>query len=326
MNANDFYKQLNTGTISGAYLFHGEDEFFKLAALRNAEYSIPEEIRAFNLNTVNNATLETIVSCCETLPVMNPFSLVIVRELASKIDAKALIDYIPRLPMDTVLIIAVSGKLDAKSALLKAFAQMGREVYFQEPSEYDAAKWCVFEANRRGVMLHDNTARAFIGKVGTDMSFVNNELTKLIDLVGEGGTITPQTVSFVSISNIDAEVFDAINCFTYGKVREGMRSLGALVESEGDCTRIVGALLASFKRILTARSLLDTGLDVKSAAAKMDGKPYGNEKACAIAKKYSFDALAELVGRLSLVIFNERSGGADAKSALGSIMMGFDWK
>lgn len=326
MKYNDLMKSITQGSLSGAYLLHGVDEFFKLAALKSAEKSMPEDVRAFNISILNNADMNAITSSCETLPVMHPFTLVIVRELAPKLDAQALIDYVQKLPGETVLLIAVTGKLEASNKLYKAFSASGREVLFDEPSEYDAARWCILEANRAGVMLHDQTARAFISKVGTDMPTVNNELKKLIDLVGEGGIITAQTVSLCSVSNIDAEVFDAINCFTAGKVKDGMRSLNALIEQESDCSRIIGALLSSFKRILTARSLLDTGLAPKAAAAKMDGKPYGNEKACAIAKKYSFDSLADLVGRLSLVIFEERSGGADAKSAIGSIMLGFDWK
>ena len=70
---------------------------------------------------------------------------------------------------------------------------------------------------------------------------------------------------------------------------------------------------------------MDAGLSVKAAAAKLPGKSYPNEKACAAAKKYSAAALAKLVEAVSLALYEERTGGTDSAEKTENALASFPW-
>ena len=189
----------------------------------------------------------------------------------------------------------------------------------------DIIKWCMKTANKQGAALDSDTARTFAGLVGTDMTAISNELQKLIDTVGPGGTITRDTISRCTVGSIEFQVFAMIDCFTAGKVRDGMRALHGLLEDRDAALGIASFLESRFKLMLEGRKLMDGGLSAQTAAAKLEGNRYANTKACTAAKKYSSAKLAELVGNLANVGYGVVSGGAAAVDALEKIMAGFEW-
>ena len=325
MKYRDFLKLLDINTVHGAYLLHGEDEFFKEICLRSCEELISSDARVFDLRVLHDADRDSIMEACEMLPLLSPCAVVVVKGLASGADGKELVEYLEALPQTTALFIGVKGELDPKSKLLGFFSQSGGEVLFDRPDASEAASWCVFTATRLGAVLDRSVANTLVGLVGTDMVRLSNELQKAVDRVGSGGVITPDIISSSTVGNIEFKVFDAINCLTGAKTVDGLRALHALLSEKDDQPIIVGALLSNFRRMLEGKRLMDSGLSVKAAAAKMQGKSYPNEKACAAAKKYSAKSLSELVSSLSLALYEQRSGGADAAEAIESAIAAFDW-
>lgn len=75
-----------------------------------------------------------------------------------------------------------------------------------------------------------------------------------------------------------------IDCFTAGKVRDGMRALHGLLEDRDAALGIASFLESRFKLMLEGRKLMDGGLSAQTAAAKLEGNRYANTKACTAAK------------------------------------------
>ena len=229
------------------------------------------------------------------------------------------------MPESSILLINIKGAADSKNSLVKRLRSEGRAVEFDELPLSDIIKWCMKTANKQGAVLDSDTARTFAGLVGTDMTAISNELQKLIDTVGPGGTITRDTISRCTVGSIEFQVFAMIDCFTAGKVRDGMRALHGLLEDRDAALGIASFLESRFKLMLEGRKLMDGGLSAQTAAAKLEGNRYANTKACTAAKKYSSAKLAELVGNLANVGYGVVSGGAAAVDALEKIMAGFEW-
>lgn len=328
MNHNDFFKLISSGSMSGAYFLHGEEEFVKEAAVGRASEMIPEDMRAFNLTVLYNASVERIIECCETLPVFTERSLIILRETPSAAaDATRLIEYLGNIPETTVLLIVKKGKADERSALVKFFAKNQREVLFAPLEETDIIKWCMKTAVQKGVVLEKESARTLVGLVGSDMTTVSNELSKAIDYVGPGGKITADVISRTAVSNIEFKLFTTLDCFTAGKVRDGMTGLHGLLTQDRDAPlSIAGFLESRFKLMLQGKVLMERGkLSPKAAASKMEGSSYANEKACRAASKYSIEQLSGLVKELSLVNYARITGGEDPVAAIEKIMISFNW-
>ena len=326
MNHTDFFKLISSGALTGAYFLHGEEEFVKESAVRRVSELVPEEFRAFNLTLLHDAALDRIIESCETLPVFSDRSVVILRGLASSVDTAKLTEYLLRLPETTLLLIVVQGKADERSALVKFFIKQGKDVCFNALEERDVIKWCMKTAVSNGVSLDQNAARTFVGLVGTDMTSISNELQKAIDSVGPGGTITAEVISRTTIGNIEYQIFGMLDCFTAGKVKDGMRALHNMLEQDRDAPlSIAGFLESRFKLMLIGKKLMETGLSPKAAAARMEGNSYGNEKSCRAAAKYSVEELTKLVSDISLVNYKRISAGEDPIRSIERIMIGFNW-
>lgn len=326
MNHNDFFKLINNGTLSGAYFLHGDEEFVKDSAVRQVCDLIPEDMRAFNLTILDNAEVERIAECCETLPVFTEKSIVILRELPSAAETQRFIEYLDTMSETTILLIVKKGKADERSALLKHFTKNMRDVVFAPLEEKDIIKWCMKTAVQQGVSLDQNAARTFVGLVGGDMTTINNELKKAIDYVGPGGSITAEVISKTAIGNIEFQLFTTLDCFTSGKVKDGMKGLHGLLTQDRDAPlSIAGFLESRFRLMLTGKKLMDNGLAPRAAAAKMEGSSYANEKACRAASKYSTEKLSELVKEISLVGYRRITAGEDAINSIEKIMISFPW-
>lgn len=325
MDYNAFFNGIKASSLNGAYLLHGEEEFVKDSALQQVQSLISPDMRIFNVTSLTDAVEGEVFDACETLPLFGEKKLVICHGISSEADTEKLIGYFAHIPDFTLLIIAIRGTLQEKSKLLKFFRSIDHDVIFPSLNENDVIKWCMSYAVRNGVALDKNTARSFVGLVGTDMTSVSNELQKAIDMVGEGGVISNDIISKCTVGNIEVRIFEMLDCFTNGKVKDGMGLLHVLLEDENEVLGIASFLESRFRLMLEGRALMDTGLSVSAAASKMEGSRYANEKACKAAKKYTVDKLADLVSSLSDVGYTMMRGGVRASSLLESIMLSFVW-
>lgn len=325
MDYNAFFNGIKASSLNGAYLLHGEEEFVKSSALQTVQSLISPDMRTFNVTMITDASESEVFDACETLPLFDDKKLVICHGISPEADTDKLIEYFKHIPDFTLLIIEIRGMLQEKSKLLKFFKSIDHDVLFSSLSESEVIKWCMSFAVLNGVALDWNTARSFVGLVGTDMTSVSNELQKAIDMVGEGGVITNDIVSKCTVGNIEVRIFEMLDCFTNGKVKDGIGLLYVLLEDENEALGIASFLESRFRLMLEGRALMDTGLSVSAAASKMEGSRYANEKACKAAQKYSVNKLAHLVSSLADVGYTMMRGGVRASALLESIMLSFAW-
>lgn len=326
MTYNDFFAKIESGELSGAYMFHGDEEFVKNSALNGVRRIVPEETGDFNITVLTEPSEDDIINSSETLPLFSDRKLVICHGLSSAADPDSLIEYFNRIPEFTVLIMDMKGVMQEKSKLLKYFKSLDREVLFSELPEGEVIKWCMKTAVKNQAALDRSTARTFVGLVGTDMTRVSNELQKACDMVGPGGVITPEIISKCTVSNVEVRIFEMLDCFTSCKVKDGMALLGILLEDENEALGIASFLESRIKLMLEGKELMEGGrLSPASAAAKMEGSRFANEKACKAASKYSADELSGLVMALADVGYRMMSGGNKASVMIKTIMLSFKW-
>ena len=327
MNYKEFYKLINSGSLNGAYLLHGEEEYVKSSAVKRVQDKIPAEFRTFNLAVLYEPDLKKLVEACETLPVFTDRTYVVVKELGNGADTKKLMDYIGSMSPTTVLLIVKKGELDRKNALLAAFKKLNREVLFARIDVLDAVKWCLKTAGANNVRIDEQTARAFVDTVSTDMTAVSSELEKLIDRVGPGGVITQETILETSIGSIENKTFGMLDLFLKGRTADGMRSLRLLLNEVSSAPiRMAGFLQSRVRQMLKARLLMDQGMNPQAAAAKLDGNLNANKYICRDAGRYTTEGLRDLLSRLSLVSYNNITGRMNTENSLENIMLTFDWR
>ncbi len=325
MNYNDFFRLINKKELSGAYLMYGSEEFVKNSAISAAQNMIDEPVRIFNISTLTDPSIDAITEACETLPLFSEKKLVICYGLQNIPDPEPLLKYIDNVPESSILLIVVRGEVQERSKLLKAFKNIGHDVNFAELSQAEVIKWCMSYAVKNGAALDKNTAAVFVGLVGVDMTCVSNEMKKLVDLVGDGGVITPDVVSNCTISNVEVRIFEMLDCFLNKKIGDGMKSLHLLLQDENEALGIAAFLESRFKLMLEGKILMSEGNTVSQAVSKMEGSKYANEKACRAAVKYSVEQLSNLVTELADVGYKMMTSGIKVSTMVETIMLKFKW-
>ena len=302
-----FFKNIKSNTLSGAYLMHGEEEFIKDSALKALKDTLDEVSRELNLQTLENPTADEIISACETLPFFAERRMVICRSIPTDSEGKKIAEYLPSMPQSTLLVFFIRGKARETAALAKAVKAHGTVVEFKECSQQDAIKWVMQQQKRLNVTITDAAARHIVNLAGTDMSALNNELTKAAGYVGPGNELTRVAISKCVTRSLEVRIFDMQDYFLAGKAQDGLRAYRTML-SEGESPFGIAAFMENrFKAILTARTYIDKGLN-RDRVLALTGNSYPAKKAYEAALKYSRTEIIDIVRRFANVGYLQVSG------------------
>ena len=330
-----FFKNLKAGNISGAYIFHGEEEFIKDSALASLVASLDDATRELNMQVLQTFDPDEIIAACETLPFFAERRLVVCKDLpgpkasknakdteedsksSSKDDAgKKIAAYIPNLPSTTLLLFFVRGKANGTTALVKAIKASGNLVDFDPCKPDEAEKWVLQRAKKLNVTITPAAAHHLVNLAGTDLSLLSSEFSKAAAYAGFGNEVTKEHISACVIRNLEVQVFDMIEYFQHGKAQDGLRSYKRML-ADGESAFGMAALLESnFKRMLAARELMDKGVNKANAVQRMGGSPYSARKAYETAVSYSRSDIIQNIRRFANVGYLQVSGQQSAESAL----------
>jgi len=89
----------------------------------------------------------------------------------------------------------------------------------------------------------------FIETCGTSMLVLINEIRKLIEYVGSGGTITNKDIEKLSIKELDSVIFDLTDSLGQKKTADALRILNELIYNKEPIQKILITLYNHFRKI-----------------------------------------------------------------------------
>lgn len=286
MDYMTFFKSIKAGSLKGAYALHGEEEFVKESALKSLTSSLDETTRDLNLQVLEKADADELISACETLPFFGERRIVICKALPADSDAKKLLAYMPNMPGYTLLIFFIRGKANEKLGIVKALKAENRLVDFVPFRDYEAARWVYQQGKRLNVTITEAAAKHIVGLAGTDIATLNNELTKAADYVGRGNELTREAISACVTRSLEVRIFDMQDYLLSGKAQDGIRAYRQML-SDGESTfGIAGFMEKCFRSMLAARTYIDQGLN-RERVLRLTGDKYPQKKAYEAALRYS---------------------------------------
>lgn len=313
MDYKEFFQAVKDDTVSGAYLFHGEEEYVKESALAKLIATVNDAVSAMNVDQFYTANAAEIIAACETLPLLAARRVVVVRSLPKESDAQELKSYMGNIPPTTVLVFFIHANADARLTFVKTMNAAKRTVLFAPLSEHDASRWIRQQANMSGVTIADRDADFFVSIAGTDCSKLKNEFEKAAAYAGDGNAITKEIISKVVTHDLEFVVFSVLDDVLSGRTQDGFAALRGLVRDGEQPMEIAARIGEKARLILQARRLIEkkkpkeaviAGLGVSSgyayrvyeAARKM--KPSRTEPLNLCAKALCDVATLQLAGRV----------------------------
>ena len=235
----DLEKKLNQGELSSIYLLYGEELFLLENNLKKIKKLFGELIKGINYIIIDENNIDEIISNIETPAFGYQNKLIIARntELFKKEGKKKnpkltqikekLEEYINeniQLINETSTIVFIEEDA-SKTTLFNTIEKNGIVCKFEYQKPIQIEKRIKTICNGYKVNIDNTTLKYFIECCGTNMQDLINEIRKLIEYVGENGTIDKFAIDKLCIKQMESVIFDLTDNLGRKNIRSGVRSI-----------------------------------------------------------------------------------------------------
>lgn len=170
---------------------------------------------------------------------------------------------------DSVILVFVEDEAD-KSDLLEFINKNGIVCNFeyQKPAQIQARIKAITNAYK--VNIDNPTLSYFIECCGTDMQDLINEIRKLVEYEGQGGTITKNDIDNLSIKKMESIIFDLTDSLGKKNTKVAIEVLRNLIMAKEPVQKILITLYGHFKKLYLVKLALENNKDIIYA---LDLKP-----------------------------------------------------
>jgi DNA polymerase-3 subunit delta len=209
-------ENLKQNNLCNLYFFYGKEVFLVETYTKRVCEKIMPEPDDFNLvKFIGNPVFDALEEAIETLPVFAEKKLILLNDLdAEKTDSETLeriIALLSDIPDYCAVIISVTGfelSKNAKTKKLLACAEKhGIVCEFEPLSRPKAAELIIKKASRLGCNISRTDAELLYDVTLGSLTMIGAEVEKLCAYIGEGGTITRQTIELLVPRLTEAKVF-----------------------------------------------------------------------------------------------------------------------
>ncbi len=285
MKVEDLEKDLKQGNLNSLYLLYGEEQFLLENCLKKIKSLFGETLKGINYITIDETNLQEIISDIETPSFGYEKKLIIAKNTGifkkeAKKKAKTdkeniktkLLDYLNENFEEiksSIVLVFVEEEAD-KCELLQFIEKNGIvcNFEFQKPNQIQARIKAM--ANAYKVNIDVPTLSYFIECCGTNMQELVNEIRKLIEYAGEGGTITKEDIDSLSIKKMESVIFDLTDSLGKKNTKKAIEVLRNLILAKEPVQKILITLYNHFKKLYLVKIALKNNKDIIYA---LDLKP-----------------------------------------------------
>ena len=289
---------LRENRLERLYFFHGEESFLRNHYLGQMKKQLIDELtESFNYNklTKENFDLRSFADAVESLPMMAEHTLVVVDDIdifkLPETDREKLGEVFSDIPdYCTVVFLyeAVAWKPDKR---MKKFwdivAKYGTIVEFAKQDQKELVNWILrhFAANQK--RIDPQLCCYLIELTGGTMTALAGEISKICAYSG-ADTITKSDIDTVTEPVLDAVVFQMTDRMSEGEYGAALLKLQELMKMQQDPVAVLGAIGGHFRRIATAKSLMENGSNASEFMRLYPGTAdFAARKTMGIAKRFS---------------------------------------
>lgn len=284
-------------TLARLYFFHGEETFLLTHYLEEMKKKTLDELtRDFNYHrfTGENFSVQAFADSVEALPMMADRTFVEVDEIdpfklgeAEREKMAAIFSDVPDYCTLVFTYETVEWKPDKRQKKLwDAVSKYGTVVEFAKQSQRDLVAWVSRHFAALGKKIDNNLCTYLIEITGGTMTALQGEIGKIASY-NATDTIVKSDIDAVTEPVLDAVVFQMTDLLGSGQYAMALVKLQQLLKMQQEPIAILGAVGSHFRRISTARTLMDCGKKTDDLMALTGMKDYPARKTMAAAQKFS---------------------------------------
>ena len=333
MTHTEFFSALRSGQIEKCYLFEGEEEFTKQAALK----ALREKIAGGDFAAMNDTRLvdpapDALIAAAETLPFMSEKRFLEVRDSAMLLSGKAkeydedsavkrLDSYFSELPDTAVIVFIVRGKADGRKKLYQALKKKAKIVSFDPLDDRELAQWIARTLKKEGKKISQAACQRLWFSAGRDLTLLNNEIGKLIAYAGDRDEVTEADVDAICVQSTEYKVFDMSDALLSGQGAKALRMLDGLLRDGEERLMLLSLLGRQCRQLRYAKALAAEGRQPGEIASKLAVPPFVARKTLDTARSYTRAQLGEMARLCLDSEYLVKSGQLNDAGALEKVML-----
>ena len=285
MKVEELEKELKQNILHSIYLLYGEEIFLLENALKNIKKLFGEKVKGINFIILDESNISQIISDIETPAFGYEKKLIIVKnsglfkkDLKRKgkndnSELKAILNsYIKeniKTINESVNLVFVEEKVE-KCELLSTIEKLGIVCNFEAQKPFQIQNRLMAIIKAYNVKCDSRTVSYFIECCGIDMQELINEISKLIEYAGPGGTITQEDIDKLSIKKMESIIFDLTDSLGKKNTQNAIEILRNLVLSKEPLQKILVTLYNHFKKLYLTKIAISENRNI---AESLELKP-----------------------------------------------------
>ncbi len=320
MTEKELYDRTNARTLSGAYLLEGAEELTKQQAIDRIVSLLDPGFIDLNLKRAKEPDVSAVLDAAHAVPVFDALCVTIFTDfddaaLYEGLETRKALDVLFA-PTDAITLFVRRGSAK-ETDFVRLFKEKGRVVSFEPFSEDRAREMCMRLCAKRGVRLDRPEAFQLVDMAGTDAYRLQNEVSKLCDYVGSGGTVTRDVLKAVVTPSVEYEIFPMLNALLAGNKKTAMRMLTeAIHDGQENPLRVATFLEGRLKQMLIAKELLEEKRPRPEILKMLGGNPKAAEMTMKNAQKFPLDRLKAAVAAFARINADMKQGILNESDAL----------
>ena len=291
--------EIKSGNISGLYIFHGEETFLLHHYFGQIKKLLLDELtESFNFHKLTQETfdLQSFADGVENLPMMAEHTLVWADEIdlfkLPEGDRNRLAEIFADIPEYCTVIFTYETTAWKPDKRQKKFWDVlnshAKIVEFPKQEQRDLVPWVIrhFAAQKKTITA--DLAAYLVEITGGTMTALSGEIRKLCAYSG-APNICRADIDAVTEPVLDAVAFQMTDMLGRGQYGLALQKLQQLLKMQQEPVLILGAIGSHFRRLSTARVLMDHGRGSGELMKLYSLSDYAARKAMDSARRFSAD-------------------------------------
>lgn len=321
---NDFKNQ----KLHSIYVFYGEEKYLQQEYLKKIKKIFGELLLGINYIILDENSIDSLISDIETISFGYDKKLIVIKNSnLFKRDSKSIMKdkfkkYIQEnldVINESCVIVFIEDTVH-KMDFYKNVEKVARVIEFKELRANDIQKRLKKICSLYKVNVSDADLLYLIEVSGSKMQDLINEIRKLIEFAGEGGTITREDIDKLAIKDLQAVIFDLTDYLGVKNTQNALLVLDNLVYNKEPLQKIIITLYNHFKKIYFTKLALDERKDI---AVVLDLKPnqiFLINKYKKQAEYFNIEEIEQLLKELIKVDYESKNGLIDLEIGLKTVL------
>ena len=327
--------ELKNNKLHSLYLLYGEELFLIETQVKKIKKLFGPITKGINFISIDDTNVQELISDIETPAFGYSKKLIIARNTnilkkegkrknAEMVKLRErLSEYLEENEQeinDSIVLVFVEDDVDTKQNLYKVIEKQGIvcKVDYQKPIQIE--KRILAICNGYKVKIDNSTLKYFIEVCGTNMQDLINEIRKLIEYAGPGGTIKKEDIDLLSTKKLESIIFDLTDSLGKKDTKKALEVLNSLIYNKEPIQKILINLYNHFKKLYFTKLALKYNKDLVTSLNLKPNQTFLTGKYKMQSGYFKENELKEILQKLRDLDYEYKNGLIDLQVGLESIL------